>query len=202
MLRPGRSGRSSRAGRDVTPAKKRRALEAGERVFIREPTMRDREELVERALASRALHRPWVSAPLTADQFTEWLERVRQPTVQSFLACRTEDGAIVGVFTLSQIFRKGFQSAYMGYYAFQPFAGQGYMREGMQLVLRQIFRRLKLHRVEANIQPGNERSIQLVKKCGFKREGFSPRYLKIGGRWRDHERWAITVEDWRSTPGR
>jgi ribosomal-protein-alanine N-acetyltransferase len=153
--------------------------------------------LIERARASRSLHRPWVTAPATCEEFGEWLERIRQPTAKSFLACRTEDGAIVGVFTLSQIFRRGFQSAYMGYYVFEPFAGQGYMLEGMRLVLRHIFRVMKLHRVEANVQPGNDRSVALAKKSGFRKEGLSPRYLKIGGRWRDHERWALTAEDWR-----
>lgn len=85
----------------------------------------------------------------------------------------------------------------MGYYVFEPFAGQGYMLEGMRLVLRHIFRVMKLHRVEANVQPGNDRSVALAKKSGFRKEGLSPRYLKIGGRWRDHERWALTAEDWR-----
>jgi ribosomal-protein-alanine N-acetyltransferase len=181
----------------VTRGKQPRALESGDRVFLREPSKRDQDELIELALASRGLHRPWVNPPKTPDQFDDWLKRTRDPSVQSFLVCRTEDGAIAGVFTLSQIFRRGFQNAYMGYYAFEPFAGQGYMREGLLLVLRHVFKAMKLHRVEANVQPGNARSIALVKKSGFRREGFSPRYLKIAGRWSDHERWAITVEDWR-----
>jgi len=63
-------------------------------------------------------------------------------------------------------------------------------------VLRHAFVMLRLHRVEANIQPGNRASIALAEGAGFRREGFSPRYLKIGGRWRDHERWAILAEEW------
>ncbi len=125
------------------------------------------------------------------------MRRSRRADVDTSLVCRLVDGAIVGVFKLSQIFRRGFQSAYLGFYAGAPYAGRGYMGEGMQLLLRHVFRTLKLHRVEANVQPGNARSIALIKRSGFRREGISPRYLKIAGRWRDHERWAITVEDWR-----
>ena len=88
------------------------------------------------------------------------------------------------------------RSAYLGYYAFVPHAGRGYMSEGLALALRWAFRELHLHRVEANIQPANEASRALVRRLGFRREGFSRQYLKIGGRWRDHERWALLAEDW------
>jgi ribosomal-protein-alanine N-acetyltransferase len=104
--------------------------------------------------------------------------------------------AIVGFFNLSQIARGSLQSAYLGYAVGRPFAGQGYMRAGIALVLRHAFVTLRLHRLEANIQPDNKASIALASGAGFRREGFSPRYLKIGGRWRDHERWAILAEDW------
>ena len=75
------------------------------------------------------------------------------------------------------------------------------MTEALKLVLRYAFKDLKLHRLEANIQPGNMASVALVKRAGFVREGYSRRYLKICGRWRDHERWAILAEDWKSKPG-
>jgi ribosomal-protein-alanine N-acetyltransferase len=106
-------------------------------------------------------------------------------------------GELAGVINVSEIVRGPFQSAYLGYYALAPHAGQGYMTEGLALALRWIFGELRLHRVEANIQPGNAASRALARRLGFRREGLSPRYLKVGGRWRDHERWALTVDDWR-----
>ena len=115
------------------------------------------------------------------------------------LLCRRVDRAILGFFNLSQIVRRSLQSAFLGYAVGAPFAGQGYMREGIELVLQRAFVDLRLHRIEANIQPGNQASSALARGAGFQREGFSPRYLKIDGQWRDHERWAILVEDWKAS---
>lgn len=115
----------------------------------------------------------------------------------SRFVCLRAGDAITGVTNLSNIVRGAFQSAYMGYYVGAVYAGKGIMTEAIPLMLNLAFRELKLHRVEANIQPHNTASIALVKRLGFRLEGFSPRYLKIGGRWRDHERWAILAEEWR-----
>ena len=103
----------------------------------------------------------------------------------------------MGSISLSQIFHGLFRSAYLGYQIGADFAQQGYMTEAIALMLRYAFADLKLHRLEANIQPGNVASIALVKRAGFLKEGYSRKYLKICGRWRDHERWAILIEDWR-----
>jgi ribosomal-protein-alanine N-acetyltransferase len=102
---------------------------------------------------------------------------------------------LVGTINLNNIIHGSLQGAFLGYYAFTPHAGQGLMREGMLLVLKHAFQKLKVHRLEANIQPGNRASIRLARSCGFVREGFSRRYLKVCGRWQDHERWAICSED-------
>jgi ribosomal-protein-alanine N-acetyltransferase len=148
--------------------------------------------------ASRAFHRPWATAPSDEERFTAYLADSRRPDFEAMLVCRNSDDVIVGFFNLSQIARGLLQSAYLGYAVGKPFAGQGYMRGGIDLVLRYAFADLRLHRVEANIQPGNRASIALAQGAGFRREGFSPRYLKIGGRWRDHERWAILSDEWRA----
>jgi ribosomal-protein-alanine N-acetyltransferase len=115
---------------------------------------------------------------------------------------RTPDGQLAGVINVSEIVRGSFQSAYLGYYAFSPHDGRGYMFQGLRAVIRDAFVVHRLHRLEANIQPVNGRSRSLVRGLGFRREGYSPRYLTISGRWRDHERWALTIEDWRSRPTR
>jgi ribosomal-protein-alanine N-acetyltransferase len=164
------------------------------RVRLTEPAVEDRREFVELVEASVDLHRPWTYPPADAASFRRLVERNRADDFVALLARRTDDDAIVGLFELSEIVRGSFQNAYLGYWVGEPFAGQGYMREGMQLALRFAFSELRLHRVEANIQPANKRSLALAKKAGFRREGFSPRYLKIGGRWRDHERWAILAD--------
>jgi ribosomal-protein-alanine N-acetyltransferase len=176
---------------------KGRHLQTRERVFIRSARDGDQAEFLDLMRRSKPLHRTFVSPPLEPIQFRAFIKRGSQADTRSYLVCRREDQRIVGVFTLSQIFMGGFRSAYLGYYVGAPFAGQGYMSEGLQLVLNEAFKRLKLHRIEANIQPNNISSIALVSRAGFSREGYSRRYLKIGGRWRDHERWAILLEDWR-----
>ena len=86
--------------------------------------------------------------------------------------------------------------------SYAPYARRGLMSAAMPLVLRYVFRSLKLHRIEANIQPDNHPSLALIRRAGFECEGYSPRYLKIAGRWRDHERWAMTLERYRALGGK
>ncbi len=159
-------------------------------VLIRQPSQSDMREFLALVKKSQRLHRPWVAAPDTPAKFRAYLKRMEPPSNYAFLVCRKYDRAIVGVVNISNIVRGLFQSGYLSYYAFAGFERQGHMKEGLRAAIRYAFKVLKLHRLEANIQPANAASRFLVVACGFQQEGYSPRYLKIAGRWRDHERWA------------
>jgi ribosomal-protein-alanine N-acetyltransferase len=171
------------------------------RVYVRPPRQADEHEFVSLMRDSRAFHKPWASAPTDPARFSAYLEDANRPDFEAFLVCRIADDQLIGFFNVSQITRGSLQSAYLGYAAAEQFARQGYMREGIELVLQAAFLELRLHRLEANIQPGNQASVALARGAGFQREGFSPRYLKISGRWRDHERWALLADDWRRARG-
>jgi ribosomal-protein-alanine N-acetyltransferase len=165
-------------------------------VLLLPATRRDRGEFIAAMRASGELHRPWISPPIDEEAYDAVLERARGDSFEFLLVRRREDGALAGYFDISQIIRGPLQSAFLGYGGVGALASQGYMTEAIELLLSHAFVELRLHRIEANIQPGNEPSLALVRRAGFVREGFSERYLKIGGRWRDHERWAIRVEQW------
>lgn len=155
---------------------------------IRPVCAADEAAFVAAALASRKLHRPWVQPPCDAEAFSHHLARFDGVAHHGFVV--EADGELAGAITLSNIVMGAFRSGYLGHYAFAGFEGRGLTTHGLNVVVRHAFQNLGLHRVEANIQPRNAASIALVKRCGFELEGYSPKYLKIGGRWRDHERWA------------
>ncbi|HEY6003600.1 MAG TPA: GNAT family protein [Anaeromyxobacter sp.] len=175
-----------------------RPLGLGPRVLIRRVTRGDRAELLAMNRASRAFHHPWAFPPDTPAAFERYAARFASPDFVQLAVCRREDGAIAGIVNVSHIVRGALRSAYLGYYGNAALAGRGLMAEGLSLVVRHCFGPLGLHRVEANIQPGNRASRILVRRLGFTREGFSRRYLEIGGRWRDHERWALLEEYFRA----
>ena len=160
-------------------------------IYLRPPVLSDQQAFLGAVRDSQALHHPWVAAPNTPVKFRAYIRRMAPPANAAFLVCRRDTQALVGVINLTNIVRGVFQSGYLGYYAFAGHDAQGLMRRGLQAFVRHAFTSLKLHRLEANIQPGNVGSIALVSSCGFNQEGYSPRYLKVGGRWRDRRCWAI-----------
>ncbi|MEV7416279.1 GNAT family protein [Streptomyces sp. NPDC089919] len=171
-------------------------LARGARVALRRYRLEDGPEFTARVRESRPLHHPWLFPPETADAFETYAKTViEDDTRAGFLVCEgDETGPLAGFININNIVRGGFQCGALGYGAFAHAAGRGLFAEAMELVVGHAFGPLGLHRLEANIQPGNAPSIALVRGRGFRLEGFSPAFLRIDGAWRDHERWARTAD--------
>jgi ribosomal-protein-alanine N-acetyltransferase len=167
------------------------------RVRLERPSARREREYLQGALRSKALHRGYVVPASTRGEYRAYLRRARRPSQESFFVVDAESGELAGVVNINDIVRHSELSGRLGYYSFVPHAGKGSMREGLRLVIERAFRELGLHRLEANVQPSNRRSIALVEGLDFRREGMVRGFLKIGNRWRDHERWSLLKEDWR-----
>ncbi|HSQ60042.1 MAG TPA: GNAT family N-acetyltransferase [Acidobacteriota bacterium] len=168
---------------------------------LERPGRRQEREFLELVGRSRALHGPWVTPPRTKAGYASLLRRSRRRSCEAFFVRASETGELAGAVWITEIVRGVFRSGYLSYHGFAPTAGRGLMGAGLAAVIRKAFRDLGLHRLEANIRPGNRDSIRLVRRLGFRREGFSPRYLRLGGCWRDHERWAILAEEFRAGRG-
>lgn len=176
------------------------AIERGDLVHLRRPVAEDRDEWV--ALRESCLDHllPWEPRQKVKSERERWnafFSKANTEDRQRFLICENTGGVMVGYVGLNDIRRGVMQSCNAGYWIAQRFTRKGYMTEGLRLAVRHAFRTLGLHRVEAGIQPSNVASIGVVKKLGFRYEGTALRLLEINGQWCDHERWAITAEEWR-----
>ncbi|MFB7475555.1 GNAT family N-acetyltransferase [Kitasatospora sp. NPDC056184] len=168
------------------------------RVTIRAPRAGDEAGYAEAVRRSADHIGRW--NPVEPDALPDLMER-QGPALQTFLIVDRETGGLVGKVNVANIVMGRFCNGALGYDSFLPFAGTGRMTEGLRLVLDRCFAAqteggLGLHRLEINVQPDNDRSIALAKRLGFRHEGFTPRMLFLQGSWRDHERFALTAEEW------
>ncbi|MER5777607.1 GNAT family protein [Streptomyces sp. NPDC002039] len=170
----------------------------GPRVAIRHVRREDFEERAALARASVEMTQRWLGVrEQTEEAFDDYLAQLEQPTHEGFVICLLGTGEIVGGANIKNIVRGTLQTGCLAYTAYVSTTGHGYMTEGLRLVLRHAFDELELHRLEANIQPDNTPSLNLVKRLGFRREGYSAAFQFLNGAWRDHERWAVTAETFR-----
>ncbi len=105
------------------------------------------------------------------------------------------EGRLVGQLHLFGISGGSLQSAAAGYWVDQAVAGRGVVPTALALAGDHAFAVMGLHRIEVNIRPENTPSRRVVEKLGFREESYHRRYLHIGGDWRDHIGYALTVED-------
>jgi len=173
----------------------RSPLRIGPCTYIEAPT-RQTKKIYENFLARNTeFHKPWVYHSHDPDYYEYYLRRVKRGVTQGCFVFDIKSHNLVGVININNILLGSMRMASLGYYGGEAYSGTGRMSEGMGLVLKYAFEDLGLNRIEANIQPENTPSLRLVQKLGFRKEGFSPKYLEINGKWCDHERWAILHED-------
>lgn len=178
-------------------------LVIGDGVRLRSPQMGDYEEWAALREKSRAFLTPWeptwpeddLSKASYRRRTRRYLREIRADRAYPFFIFREEDGALVGGCTLSNVQRGVQQSCSLGYWAGEIHAGRGYVTRAVRALIPYVFEELKLHRLQAACLPENERSKAVLRKCGFREEGYARGYLRINGVWRDHLVFAILRDD-------
>lgn len=141
----------------------------------------------------------WRNDELTESSFRARVVRNEQEFASGqalplFLFLKAEQ-QLLGGLTIGYIRRGASQCCMVGYWMGERHAGCGHMLSALKLAIPYIFGELQLHRIEAACIPDNERSIRLLEKAGFQREGYLREYLKINGEWRDHVMYSLLAGD-------
>jgi ribosomal-protein-alanine N-acetyltransferase len=182
----------------------------GERVTLRMPVSGDYREWAKLRAESRAFLEPWEPswAPDELEK-SAWRYRLRRyredfarGTAIAFFIFETKTGKLLGGVTLGNIRHGVAKSCHIGYWIGEKYAGQGYMADALELLAQHAFDTMRLHRIEAACIPGNTRSIRVLEKAGFTREGLLRSYLKINGGWQDHYLYALIAGDRRDARAR
>jgi [ribosomal protein S5]-alanine N-acetyltransferase len=182
----------------------------GERVCLRFPAMGDYAAWAElRALSRQHLTRwepQWARDELTRSAFRRRLRAAqrdaRDDLGYGYLIFAETPLRLVGGLNISNVRRGIAQMASIGYWIGAPYTGRGLMTEAVRTVAPFAFSALRLHRLEAACLPANAPSMRVLEKAGFRPEGQARKYLKIDGRWQDHNLYALLRDDLQSEPAR
>ena len=175
----------------------------GDRITLRMPVSSDYREWAKRRHESRAFLEPWEPS-WAADELEKsaWRHRLRRDREDfargaaiAFFIFETKSGKLLGGVTLGNIRRGVARSGHIGYWIGEKYAGNGFMVDALDLLIRHAFDTMRLHRIEAACIPDNKRSIRVLEKVGFTREGLLRSYLKINGGWQDHYLYALIGDD-------
>ena len=170
---------------------------------LRLPRFSDYRQWMKLRSESRRFLEPWEPA-WRADELSESAFRARVLRYEQeyasgqavpLILVGREDGMLLGGLTVGYIRRGAAQCCMIGYWMGERHAGKGHMFAALKLVIPYIFSSLQLHRIEAACIPDNTRSIRLLEKAGFQREGYLREYLKINGEWRDHVIYSLLQAD-------
>ncbi len=178
-------------------------LVEGDGVFLRYPRPEDYSEWAVLRGESREFLVPWEPSwpadDLTKAAYRRRMRRyardIKEDLAHPFFVFRSEDAALVGGGSLSNITRGVAASCSLGYWIGEAYQRRGYMFAAVKALLPFAFDELRLRRVEAACLPENTASQGLLRKAGFTEEGLAREYLKINSVWRDHLLFAMVKGD-------
>lgn len=176
-------------------------LSTGKRIYLRKPHMQDKYDFVSSLKKSKKFHYPWIINKINLSFYQGYLLRFEKNSEGHFVCC-LKTNSILGVINVNDISPGPEKTGFLGFYAFVQHARKGYMSEGMQLVIERSFNSMRLQRLEANIQPSNVASKNFINRLGFQQQWHSRRFLRVAGRWKDHERWTLEKQDWEKENGK
>jgi len=105
------------------------------------------------------------------------------------------NGQFAGQMTVFRLMWGPLRSAEVGYWVDQRFAGRGIAPASLAMAVDHCFASMRLHRIEACIQPENVASRRVVEKLGFRDEGVRARLVHVNGAWRDHVCYGLTADE-------
>ena len=175
----------------------------GRSITLRIPSRNDHQQWANLRAQSRAFLEPW-EPRWTKDELDRatWRHRIQryredflEGSALPLFVFENSSGKLLGGITLGNIRHGVAQSGQIGYWIGERYAGRGIMPEALKLLTKHAFDTLRLHRLEAACIPDNHRSIRVLEKAGFQREGLLRSYLRINGVWQDHFIYGLIATD-------
>lgn len=172
---------------------------SGQNVYIRLLNVDDAEEMLQLLVENKEFFQKY-AMERTGDFYTlesqqkrlqMLAENAKQDLDYYFGIFTMEENRLIGTINLFSVIRGSIQSAFVGYFLDEKHNGRGFTTEALKMIVKYAFEELKLHRVEAGVMPHNIRSIRVLEKAGFEKEGLARKNVKINGKWEDHQQMAI-----------
>ena len=171
----------------------------GKRINLRRLKRSDAKVLAARINDITVARNTFIPHPYGVKDAHEFIKKSHQQwrkgTCYTLMIEEPADGTVIGCVGLEGVSKKH-RNCEAGYWLWKKYRGRGIMSEAVDLALRFAFRELKLVRVHAHVIPGNEGSVRVLLKCGFRHEGLLRKRIKQRGRWKDLLAYSILREEW------
>ena len=143
----------------------------------------------------------WSSPPFTKlaeaeKKIGDALEHYTAGTAYPLAVMRVEGGDVIGNCTLWNFHRQN-RRAEVGYVLARPFWGHGYMHEAMGAMIDFAFRKMQLHRLEADIDPRNVASAKILERLGFQKEGLLRERWIVDGEVSNSALYGLLAAEWK-----